>query len=146
MLVLKWKDKRCVTMISNAHTPSKIKIVKGKRKDGAHEDVPCPQVIIDYNQHMGYVDKADMLKSYYEVDRKSKKWWHRIYFRFMDVSVVNTHILFMQIMAGERVPPLKELKLQVAEGLMGAPDLNSHKKRKVELPSYKPICATRPTL
>ncbi|XP_040072344.1 piggyBac transposable element-derived protein 4-like [Ixodes scapularis] len=138
MLVLKWKDKRCVTMISNAHTPSEIKTVKRRLKDGAHEDVPCPQVIIDYNQHMGYVDKADMLKSYYEVDRKSKKWWHRIFFHFMDVSVVNAHILFKQIMAGERVPPLKEFKLQVAEGLMGAPDLNPHKKRKVELPSYKP--------
>ncbi|KAG0414714.1 hypothetical protein HPB47_008122, partial [Ixodes persulcatus] len=61
MLVLKWKDKRCVTMISNAYPPSEIKTVKRKRKDGAQEDAPFPEVIIDYNQHMGYVDKADML-------------------------------------------------------------------------------------
>lgn len=122
-------------MISNAHTPSEIKTVKRKRKDGADEDVPCPQVIIDYNQHMGYVDKADMLRSYYEVDHKSKKWWHRIFFYFMDVSVENAHILFKQITAGERVPSLKEFKSQAAEGLMGAPDLNPNKKRKVKLPS-----------
>ncbi|KAG0421625.1 hypothetical protein HPB47_002492 [Ixodes persulcatus] len=34
MLVLKWKDNRSITMISNAHTPSEIKTVKRKRKDG----------------------------------------------------------------------------------------------------------------
>nr|CAI5854380.1 unnamed protein product [Callosobruchus analis] len=28
---------------------------------------------------MGYVDKFDMLKSSYEVDRKSHKSWHRIF-------------------------------------------------------------------
>jgi len=31
----------------------------------------------DYNENMGFVDKADMLKALYEVNRKSRKWWHR---------------------------------------------------------------------
>ena len=43
----------------------------------------------DYNKHMGYVDKADMLKSVYDLDRKSREWWHRIAFYFLDVSLVN---------------------------------------------------------
>ncbi|KAM7285712.1 piggyBac transposable element-derived protein 4-like [Ixodes scapularis] len=60
------------------------------------------------------------------------------FFNFMNVSVVNAHILFKQISSGKRGPSLKEFKLQVAEGLVGAPDLNPHKKRRVELPSYKP--------
>ena len=39
---------------------------------------------------MGYVDKADMLKSLYVLDRKSKNWWHRIVFYFLDVALVNS--------------------------------------------------------
>jgi len=28
----------------------------------------------DYNNHMGYVHYADMMRSYYEIDRKNHIW------------------------------------------------------------------------
>ena len=33
-----------------------------------------PQIIKHYNQHMGYVEKADILKFFYVINRKSKKF------------------------------------------------------------------------
>jgi hypothetical protein len=45
---------------------------------------------------MGHVNKADMLKSCYEIDRKSKRWWLRIFWYFIDVTIVNTFTLFRQ--------------------------------------------------
>ncbi|XP_051170470.1 piggyBac transposable element-derived protein 4-like [Leptopilina boulardi] len=75
---VKWKDNRAVYALSNFHDPSKVSDVNRKNKDGSINVISCPNMIKDYNQHMGYVDKSDMLKSLYEIDRKSKKWWHRI--------------------------------------------------------------------
>jgi hypothetical protein len=50
----------------------------------------------DYNENMGFVDKADMLKALYEVNRKSRKWWHRIFWYFLDVTVVNAFIIYRE--------------------------------------------------
>ena len=36
---------------------------------------------------------AEQLKESYQIDRRSKKWWHRIFFHLLDVSVVNSFLL-----------------------------------------------------
>lgn len=61
-----------------------------------------------------------MLKSLYEVNRKSKKWWHRILFYFVDLSLVNAFILFKKNNDSEAQLTLKEFRLAVALGLVGA--------------------------
>ena len=43
------------------------------------------------------VDKADMLKSLYEIDRKSPEWWHRIFFHLLDVALVNSYIIYKNL-------------------------------------------------
>ena len=70
---LKWIDKKPVHFLSNFHDASKISQVNRRQKDGSLKEVTCPQIVVDYNDFMGCVDKADMLKSYYEINRKSKK-------------------------------------------------------------------------
>ncbi|XP_075210592.1 uncharacterized protein LOC142317942 [Lycorma delicatula] len=42
---------------------------------------------------MNFVDKFDQLKTTYEIDHKSHKWWHRIFFYFIDAAVVNAFII-----------------------------------------------------
>lgn len=91
---MKWVDKKHLHLISNFHNPNELNTITRKEKDGTKKVLTCPQLIKDYNLYMGYVDKADQLKSTYEIDRKSKKWWHRIFFHFLDVTVVNSYILF----------------------------------------------------
>nr|XP_023022544.1 piggyBac transposable element-derived protein 4-like [Leptinotarsa decemlineata] len=86
---VKWKDKRCVHLISNYHQSNEVTKVNRKTKTGVIQEVPCPAILSDYNAHMNSVDKLDQLKSCYEIDRKSKKWWHRIFFHFLDVCIVN---------------------------------------------------------
>ena len=46
---------------------------------------------------MGGVGKADMLISSYGSSRKSKKWWHRIYFVLIDRALCNAFIAFNKI-------------------------------------------------
>lgn len=71
---VKWMDNRPVRFLSNFHDPSESTSINRKQKDGSLLPVSCPTLVRDYNKHMGYVDKADMLKSTYQINRKAKKW------------------------------------------------------------------------
>ena len=79
----KWMDNKTVHLISNYHG-SALSSVSRTQKDGSKEEFPCPTVVKHYNQDMGGVDKADMLCSLHGIGRKSKKWWHRIFFGLLD--------------------------------------------------------------
>ena len=94
-----------------------------RQKDGSVEIYSANQANLDYSKHMGYVDKADMLKSLYEVDRKSHKWWHRIFFHLLDVSLVNSYIIHKDIT--QESQPLKDYKISVIHGLAGASGMTS---------------------
>ena len=66
---------------------------------------------------MGCVDKADMLKSYYEINRKSKKWWQRIFWHFVDITLVNSFIIYLQLFL-EKNMKLKDFRLSVVDSLI----------------------------
>ena len=117
---LKWMDNRPVHFLTNYMDPSKDESVSRKKKDGSAENVACPELVKKYNIHMGYVDKMDMLKTLYEVDRKSKKWWHRIFFYFIDISLVNAFILYQKRTDSNAQLTLKLFRLSVGLGLVGA--------------------------
>ncbi|XP_018306394.1 piggyBac transposable element-derived protein 4-like [Mycetomoellerius zeteki] len=115
---LKWKDNRVVSLLSNFHDPSVTIDVNRRMKDGSTKIISCPEMVKEYNKHMGYVDKADMLKSLYEVDRKSKKWWLRIVWHFVDVCVTNAFIIYKQSSSANNLS-LKKFRLALVDGLIG---------------------------
>ena len=101
------------------HNPEKSECVSRKNKDGTEVVIRGNQVNKDYNKHMGYVDKADMLKPLYVLDhRKSKKRWHCIIFHFLDVALVNSYIIFKNIHGAKLL--LKILILNVIHYILGA--------------------------
>lgn len=128
---LKWKDKKGIHFISNFHNPQDVTSVNRRQKDGTLQEVACPQLVKDYNSHMGYVDKADMLKSCYEINRKSKKWYMRIVWHFVDVAIVNSFIIFCQRGEGNALS-LKHFKLAVARGLIGLENTRKRGRKSVE--------------
>ncbi|CAD1478250.1 unnamed protein product [Heterotrigona itama] len=60
-LLLSWRDKRIVTMLSTCATSSMKTITKRTRKEGT-TGIVKPSVVINYNKYMGGVDKADQKK------------------------------------------------------------------------------------
>jgi hypothetical protein len=74
-----WKDRKGIYFLSNYRNVTDVMSVGRINKDGSREEITCPKLVKDYNKNMGFVDKADMLKALYEVNRKSRKWWHGIF-------------------------------------------------------------------
>ena len=92
----KWKDNKVVTLLSKFHGTESATVLRTK-KDGRRINFNFPVAIKDYNTYMGGVDKADMLISSYGLSRKSKKWWHRIFFGSIDRALCNAFIAFNKI-------------------------------------------------
>ncbi|XP_023019185.2 piggyBac transposable element-derived protein 4 [Leptinotarsa decemlineata] len=126
---LKWMDNKPVLFSSNYHGPDDVQTVSRKQKDGSSQNIACLQLVHDYNAHMGHVDQSDMFLSLYKVNRKSRKWWHRLFWHFLDLSIVNSFIIFR-----DRSPTkslnLKDFRLAVAAGLIGADPAIPKKGRK----------------
>jgi hypothetical protein len=47
--------------------------------------------------YMGGVDKANQLRSYYERDQRSKKWWHRLFYSLLETTLVNSWICYKDL-------------------------------------------------
>ena len=62
------------------------------RKD-EDEAVEKPVMITDYNQSMRSVDLCDQLLNYYALSRKTRKWWKKLFFRLLELCIINSMIL-----------------------------------------------------
>ena len=118
---LKWKDKRVVSMLSTIHYDTMIsKECRNQQTPGGVETIRKPLIIKDYNQYMGGVDKSDQLVVYYGLRRSSKKWWKRVFLHLMELTMVNTYILYCyNTPKKERITHLK-FRLDVAKALLEA--------------------------
>ena len=112
-----WKDNKVVNVLSNFHGTDACTVLR-TQKDGTRAEVACPVAVRDYNANMGGVDKADMLCSLYGINRKSRKWWHRLFFGVIDRIVVNSLVVHNKLEPKEM--PLLGFRRMVAQYLMTA--------------------------
>jgi len=92
--IVKWRDKIIASSLSNFHNPTETTKVQRRSKDGSTTMASCPIVLSEFNKHMNCVDEFDQNKKSCQVDRKAKKWWHELFFHFIDAAVVNSHVLY----------------------------------------------------
>ena len=101
VVAVKWFDNRGVTMVGTClEECDKISTVSRKVKgQSAKIPVPCPEIIKDYNSAMGGVDLLDQQTAAYKLDRKSSsgRYYLRLFFDLMDISVVNSHIIYKEL-------------------------------------------------
>lgn len=137
-----WRDRRDVFVLSSMHNRS-VEVVLKRPKGGREKiPIPCPSCICDYNRYMGGVDLADQQLSYYSLtQRRTIKWWKKVFWRLIDIAIINSWIVFRSnnshskirsqrdfrlVLVGQLVQPLLDLK--------ASPDcpqvLLSHKGRK----------------
>lgn len=120
----KWKDTKTVLLASNYHG-NELTTVARRDKSGVQHEVSCPTVVKDYNTYMGGVDHADQLRAAYGLDRRSKKWWHRLFWGMIEICFVNSFIVHGQM--NEKIS-LLEYKRCVTLGLLTQKDLPVDKR------------------
>ena len=101
--VVRWKDKRDVFALSTFHG------------NACNNELPHkPEMIETYNKFMNGVDRADQLLSYYSLNKKSRKWWKKVFWRLLELCITNVHQIrkFKDIKAVH-----KELRINMAYGL-----------------------------
>ena len=52
-----------------------------------------PQIVMDYNHHMGYVDKGDRMANSYSTSRRTFEWTKKLFFHLLDLTILNSYIL-----------------------------------------------------
>ena len=83
----KWMDPSVAQEINRRVKGSKEKV-----------KVSSPAVIREYNMYMGAVDLCNQMKVSNEVDQRSKvRFYLRVFFYFLDMSVVNFKIVYDKI-------------------------------------------------
>ena len=81
------------------------------RKEQKYIDVTCPQIVIQYNEHMVAIDKFDILAAIYRLNHKSVKWNQQIYLRILSVSAINGWLLYKRHAAQRRTSKRDTLDL-----------------------------------
>jgi len=93
LLWVNWKDTKEVGFLSNFHSPLDMGMVKRRGENHRRKEVDVPKVVSDYQTHMRGVDLCDQNIGYYLPTLKSVKWWRRLFFYIVQVSVMNSYIL-----------------------------------------------------
>lgn len=57
----------------------------------------CPYHIQLYNKYYGRVDTVDALRAHLTTLRKCKKWWHSLFYFFLDISAINGQRLYESV-------------------------------------------------
>uniref|UniRef100_A0A8D0DCP7 PiggyBac transposable element-derived protein domain-containing protein n=1 Tax=Sander lucioperca TaxID=283035 RepID=A0A8D0DCP7_SANLU len=73
--------------------------------------VECASIISLYNKFMGGVDALDALIAYYRIHIRSKKYYHRLFFHFVDMVIVNSWLLYWRDCESLTVPRKKQKDL-----------------------------------
>ena len=80
LTAVRWFDKCDVYAISTLHGNEMVTIPP---KNPSSEQITKPKLIVDYNENMNGVDRCDQLLVYYALNRKTTKWWKRLFFSFV---------------------------------------------------------------
>ena len=91
LVITVWKDRKEVRMISTNVNPTDGSTMRRVGRDRV--EVACPHSVLEYNKYMGGVDRADQMRSYYDIGMRSPKYWKYIFWFIMDTSINNAFIL-----------------------------------------------------
>ena len=88
-VVCKWKDKREVLTITNAHKVEMCDVMNNRGKVSQK-----PNVVADYNNGMSGIDLSDQMISYYSNLRKTLKWYRKVALQIIEVLLNNSYCVF----------------------------------------------------
>lgn len=123
----------------------RLNIVDDDEHYNSKIDVDCPQIVKEYNKHMGGVDLADMLISLYKTPFKSRRWYIGIFVQILDICINNAWLLYRrdQAQSSKQYIPLKDFRYEIYEGLKKFGRADKNDKARKGVPSANPVESLR---
>ena len=116
--VVSWYDNKVVTTMSTYVGSQPVGEKRFFKQQNEHRMIPCPRSVFVYNNYMGGVDLLDSMLGFYCIRIRSKKFYLRIFFHFIDVVVVNSWLLARRAQKFDM--PLLDTKLAITDALCRA--------------------------
>ena len=97
-----WLDSKAAYFLSTIHkpeydpdVPQTNQVVKrrgaARTRDGI--EVSCPPLLHDYNIGMGGVDFNDHQQKFYNLGRRSTRWYRRVFFYLLEIALHNSFVV-----------------------------------------------------
>lgn len=99
--------------MSNFHTNT---TVNKQMKDGNVVRIDCPDIVASCRKIMGGVDVADQMNGVYDFDRKSVKWWKKVFYKLLMTTAVNSCVIYSE--QNEKIDSFKNFLINLAEHLI----------------------------
>lgn len=107
LTAVKYRDHtRDVFMLS---TKCGADMVDSGKRDRDDQPILKPGCILDYNKNKTGVDTSDQLASYHPFERRTVKWYKKLFFRFLSLVEVNRYLLYKKITAAQAPDQRKPL-------------------------------------
>lgn len=140
MSIVKWYDNKAVLLASSFIGPEPVERCRRWSKEKKqYVEVDRPHIVKVYNHNMGGVDLADMFAALYRIDIRPRRWYLRILYYLIDLSLVNGWLLYRRHLnqkQEKKYMPLLDFRVQVADALIKVgkqADLNSRKRGRPSL-------------
>ena len=85
-------DRKQVTLLSTAYNAQPV--LTGKLHWQTKEPIEHPKIIHMYNKCMGRVDCNGQLLKYSAFSHRTCKWWKKVLFRLLNLTMVNAYITY----------------------------------------------------
>ena len=89
LLAVAWRDIGKTKAMSNFHLPRVATVQRWERGCRERSTRPAPVMMVEYNQLMGGTDLFDQRRGNYSCQRRSKKWWHALFYFTLDTMMVS---------------------------------------------------------
>lgn len=94
-----WIDKKILISSYTGQLPIQ-EVTRFDNKVNRKVSIPCPNFLVKDYKHMGGVDFLDSLIGRYKIHLRTKKWYMRIFYHLIDMTLVNSWILYRQCLKG----------------------------------------------
>ncbi|KAI8481493.1 PiggyBac transposable element-derived protein 5 [Branchiostoma belcheri] len=81
-------------LLTNAFSPAaqgKLVVKKNRRPD---EELPCPEAVQAYQNHIKYIDKYNEKFSWYIISYKPNKTWQQLFWTVLSLAMNNSYIMY----------------------------------------------------
>ena len=112
LLYVKWKDRHDVAMCSTIHKAcsgeSMERCVRDPNGGWAKRVIPLPDPVKEYDEYMGgWGDLSNTLIKYFSLGPNKNQWYKRLFLHFVDIVVVNSFIISLEMAEVKKQKPLK---------------------------------------